>query len=106
MTVIMAEQAIALGKASIVVAGGIENMTRAPYLLERARQGYRLGHGEITDSMIKDGMWDVYNNFHMGDGGELCAKKYGVTQAEAGGFELWSIQRARVTLAHGHVNLD
>ena len=61
----------------MVVAGGMENMTRAPYLLEKARQGYRLGHGEVTDSLIKDGLWDVYNNFHMGDGGELCAKKYG-----------------------------
>src|SRR5207244_9262816 len=80
MTVIMAEQAIALGKARIVVAGGIENMTRAPYLLEKARQGYRLGHGEVTDSLIKDGLWDVYNNFHMGDGGELCAKKYSVSR--------------------------
>jgi acetyl-CoA C-acetyltransferase len=101
MTVIMAEQAIALGKASIVVAGGIENMTRAPYLLEKARSGYRLGHGEITDSLIKDGLWDVYNNFHMGDGGELCAKKYGVTRAEADDFALESYRRAQEAIATG-----
>jgi len=90
MSVIIAEQAIALGKAGIVVAGGMENMTRAPYLLENARQGYRLGPGELTDSLIKDGLWDVYNNFHMGDGGELCAKQYGVSRAEADDFALES----------------
>src|SRR5436309_3439107 len=101
MTVIMAEQAIALGKARIVVAAGIENMTRAPYLLEKARQGYRLGHGEITDSLIKDGLWDVYNNFHMGDGGELCAKKYGVTRADADDFALESYRRAQEAIATG-----
>ena len=101
MSVIMAEQAISLGKAKIAVAGGIENMTRAPYLLERARQGYRLGHGEITDSLIKDGLWDVYNNFHMGDGGELCAKKYGVTRAEADDFALESYRRAREAIITG-----
>jgi acetyl-CoA C-acetyltransferase len=101
MTVIMAEQAITLGKAKIVVAGGIENMTRAPYLLERARQGYRLGNGEITDSLIKDGLWDVYNNFHMGDGGELCAKKYAVTRAEADDFALESYRRAREAITTG-----
>jgi len=101
MTVIMAEQAIALGKAKIVVAGGIENMTRAPYLLEKARQGYRLGHGEITDSLIKDGLWDVYNNFHMGDGGELCAKKYGVSRTEADDFALESYRRAREATSTG-----
>jgi len=101
MTVIMAEQAIALGKAKIVVAGGIENMTRAPYLLEKARQGYRLGHSEMTDSLIKDGLWDVYNNFHMGDGGELCAKKYGVSRTEADDFALESYRRAQEAIATG-----
>ncbi|MES4786776.1 MAG: acetyl-CoA C-acyltransferase, partial [Nitrospiraceae bacterium] len=71
-----------MGEARIVVAGGMESMTRAPYLLEKARQGYRLGHGELTDSLVKDGLWDVYNNFHMGDGGELCAKHYGFSRTE------------------------
>ena len=73
MTLIMATQAIKLGEARILVAGGMESMTGAPYLLTRARQGYRLGHGELIDSLIKDGLWDVYNDFHMGQGGELCA---------------------------------
>ena len=100
-TVIMAAQAIALEEANIVVAGGMENMTRAPYLLENARQGYKLGHKELTDSLIKDGLWDVYNNFHMGDGGELCAKKYGLTRQEVDDFALESYRRAREATASG-----
>ena len=100
-TVIMAAQAIALEEANIVVAGGMENMTRAPYLLENARQGYKLGHKELTDSLIKDGLWDVYNNFHMGDGGELCAKKYGLTRPEVDDFALESYRRAREATASG-----
>lgn len=100
-TVIMAAQAIALEEANIVVAGGMENMTRAPYLLENARQGYKLGHKEVTDSLIKDGLWDVYNNFHMGDGGELCAKKYGLTRPEVDDFALESYRRAREATVSG-----
>jgi acetyl-CoA C-acetyltransferase len=101
MSVIMAEQAIGLGKAAIVVAGGMENMTRAPYLLEKGRQGYRLGHSELTDSLIKDGLWDVYNNFHMGDGGELCAKKYRLSRTEADDLALESYRRAREAIVSG-----
>ena len=101
MTVIMASQAIGLGEARIVVAGGMENMTRAPYLLEKARQGYRLGHGELTDSLIKDGLWDVYNNFHMGAGGEMCAAKYKLTRTEVDDFALESYRRARAAMASG-----
>jgi acetyl-CoA C-acetyltransferase len=94
-TVIMAAQAIGMDEARIVVAGGMENMSRAPYLLERARQGYRLGHAELVDSVIKDGLWDVYNNFHMGDGGELCASKYGISRQEADDFALESYRRSQ-----------
>jgi acetyl-CoA C-acetyltransferase len=100
-TVIMASQAIALGEANIVVAGGMENMTRAPYLLEKARQGYRLGHAELVDSLVKDGLWDVYNNFHMGNGGELCAAKYRLTRRELDDFALESYRRARAAIATG-----
>jgi acetyl-CoA C-acetyltransferase len=100
-TVIMASQAIALGEARIVVAGGMENMTRAPYLLENARQGYRLGHAELIDSLIKDGLWDVYNNFHMGNGGELCAAKYRLARREVDDFALESYRRARHAMATG-----
>jgi acetyl-CoA C-acetyltransferase len=100
-TVIMAFHAIALGEANIVVAGGMENMTRAPYMLEKARQGYRLGHAELVDSVIKDGLWDVYNNFHMGTGGELCAAKYRLTRSEVDDFALESYRRAREAIATG-----
>ncbi|HEU5409018.1 MAG TPA: thiolase family protein [Nitrospira sp.] len=100
-TAIMAYQAIALGEASIVVAGGMENMTRAPYLLEKARQGYRLGHAELVDSLVKDGLWDVYNKFHMGNGGELCAAKYQLTRKELDDFALESYRRAREAIATG-----
>ncbi len=100
-TLIMATRAIALGEARILVAGGMESMTRAPYLLEKARQGYRLGHGELTDSLIKDGLWDVYNNFHMGSGGELCAAKYKLTRKELDDFTLESYRRAQQAIATG-----
>ena len=100
-TVIMASQAIALGEANIVVAGGMENMTRAPYLLEKARQGYRLGHAELIDGLVKDGLWDVYNNFHMGHGGELCAAKYRLTRIELDDFAFESYRRAREAIATG-----
>lgn len=100
-TVIMASQAITLGEARIIVAGGMENMTRGPYLLEKARQGYRLGHAELLDSVVKDGLWDVYNNFHMGHGGELCAAKYRLTRQEVDDFALESYRRAQSAIATG-----
>ncbi|MGH7229275.1 MAG: thiolase family protein, partial [Nitrospiraceae bacterium] len=77
------------------------SMTRAPYLLQQARQGYRLGHGELTDSLIKDGLWDVYNNFHMGNAGELCAKKYRLTRTKLDDFALESYRRAREAITSG-----
>jgi len=100
-TVMMASQAIALGEANIIVAGGMENMTRAPYLLEKARQGYRLGHAEVVDSLIKDGLWDVYNNFHMGNAGELCAAKYRLSRQELDDYALESYRRAQQAVASG-----
>ncbi|MGH7165410.1 MAG: thiolase family protein, partial [Nitrospiraceae bacterium] len=100
-TVIMAAQAIGMGEARIVVAGGMESMTGAPYLLARARQGYRLGHGELLDSLVKDGLWDVYNNFHMGNAGELCAAKYKLTRSELDDFALESYRRAQEAIASG-----
>ncbi len=100
-TVIMAARAIALGEARVIVAGGMENMTRAPFLLEKARQGYRLGHGELTDSLIKDGLWDVYNQFHMGNAGELCAATYHISRQEVDDFALESYNRAREAITAG-----
>src|SRR5436309_3149944 len=77
--VMLAAQAIQCGDASIVVAGGTENMSRAPYLLDKARNGYRMGDGVLIDSMIRDGLWDVYNNVHMGSCGDRCDEKYQYT---------------------------
>ena len=100
-TVMMAARAIALGETRVMVAGGMENMTRAPFLLEKARQGYRLGHGELTDSLIKDGLWDVYNQFHMGNAGELCASRYHFSRQEVDDFALESYSRAREAITSG-----
>ena len=100
-SVIMATRAIAVGDARVVVAGGMENMTRAPFLLEKARQGYRLGHGELTDSLIKDGLWDVYNQFHMGQAGERCAAAYRFSRQEVDDFALESYRRARAAITAG-----
>ena len=82
----LAAQAIQCGDASVVVAGGMESMSRAPYLLEKARGGYRLGHGELIDSMLRDGLTDAYGGMHMGACGEQCAAKYRLHARAAGRF--------------------
>lgn len=92
--VMLAAQAIQCGDASVVVAGGTENMSRAPYLLEKARGGYRMGNGEIVDSMIRDGLWDVYQNVHMGLCGDRCAERYGFTREQQDDFAVASFKRA------------
>ncbi len=92
--VMLAAQAIRCGDAEVVVAGGMESMSNAPYLLPKGRTGYRMGHGELVDSMIKDGLWDVYNDFHMGQAGELCATEQGVSRERQDRFALESYQRA------------
>lgn len=99
--VMLADAAIRAGDASQIVAGGMENMSRAPYLLTRARQGYRLGHGELLDSMILDGLWDSYGQKHMGTCGELCAIKYHFSRAEQDDFAVRSHARARKAIAAG-----
>jgi len=93
-SVMLAAQAIRCGDASVVVAGGTENMSRAPYLLEKARAGYRMGNGELVDSMIKDGLWDVYHNVHMGTCGDRCAEKFGFTRQQEDDFAVASFGRA------------
>ncbi len=92
--VMLADQAIRCGDAEIVVAGGMENMSDAPYLLPKARNGFRLGHGEVVDSMIKDGLWDVYNDFHMGSCTEACAKDFNFTREQADEFAVNSYNNA------------
>jgi acetyl-CoA C-acetyltransferase len=93
--VMVAFDSIRLGEADVVVAGGMESMTGAPYALYQARGGYRMGDGKIVDLMIKDGLWDAYNDFHMGVAAELCAEKYGFTREIQDEFALESYARAQ-----------
>lgn len=92
--VILAAQAIKCGDADTIVAGGMESMTNCPYILDKARFGYRLFDGKIIDSMVKDGLWDVYNDFHMGMTGEVIAEKYSLTRQEIDDFALGSHRKA------------
>ena len=100
--VMLATQAIRLGDASIVVAGGMESMSNAPYLLEKARYGYRLGHGQLIDSMIRDGLWDVYNDFHMGNAAELCARECHIPRDVQDEFARLSYERALTAQKEGY----
>jgi acetyl-CoA C-acetyltransferase len=93
-SVMLAAQAIRAGDADVIVAGGMESMSNTPFLLEKAREGYRLGHGQLVDSMIKDGLWDVYNNFHMGNAAELCARECNVPREAQDEFSVMSYTRA------------
>src|SRR5271154_1260314 len=90
----LAAQAVALGDAEIVVDGGMESMSNAPYLIKGVRTGLRLGNSEILDSMVVDGLWDVYENFHMGQTAELVAEKYAISRQEQDQFALESHQKA------------
>ena len=92
--VALAAQAVQTGNSSIVVAGGMESMTNAPYLLPQARKGYRLGNGKVMDSMVHDGLWDIYNDYHMGITGENVAEKYGITREEQDEFAVHSHRKA------------
>src|SRR3954452_22698094 len=93
-SVALAAQAVQTGNSSIVVAGGMESMTNTPYLLPQARKGYRLGNAQIIDSMVHDGLWDVYNDYHMGITGENVAEKYGITREEQDEFAVNSHRKA------------
>jgi acetyl-CoA C-acetyltransferase len=92
--VALAAQAIQTGNSSLVVAGGMESMTNAPYLLPQARRGYRLGNAQVVDSMVHDGLWDIYNDYHMGITGENVAEKYGITREEQDAFAVNSHRKA------------
>jgi acetyl-CoA C-acetyltransferase len=92
--VALAAQTVALGESEIVAAGGMESMSNCPYLLPQARSGYRIGNGVVVDSMVHDGLWDAYENFHMGMTGELVAEKYGITREEQDQFALESHHKA------------
>lgn len=100
-SVMLADQAIRLGEADFVVAGGMESMSNAPYLLPKARGGYKMGDGKLVDSMIADGLWDVYNNFHMGNAGELCASEYKIDRKMQDDFAVESYKRALAAWMNG-----
>ncbi|WP_214228066.1 acetyl-CoA C-acyltransferase [Pedobacter sp. B4-66] len=99
--IMLAAQSIALGEIDIIVAGGMESMSNVPYYLDKARTGYRLGHGQITDGLLKDGLWDVYNDYHMGSAAELCASECGISREDQDAFAITSYQRAQSAQTEG-----
>ena len=101
VAVALAAQAIRLGETDIVVAGGMENMTRAPFLLDKARSGYRMGSGTLVDSLICDALWDVHNDYHMGITAENLAEKYHISREEQDAFAVLSQQKCRDAVAAG-----
>jgi acetyl-CoA C-acetyltransferase len=100
-SVMLAAQAIQSGDADVVVAGGMESMSQAPYYLEKARFGYRMGPGQLQDHMVHDGLWDIVNDFHMGMSNELCSEKYEVTREDQDRYAAQSYQRALTAIAEG-----
>ena len=99
--VMMASQAVQLGDSEIVVAGGMESMSNAPYLIPKAREGYRLGNGELVDSMINDGLWCSFENFHMGCTGEIVADQYSIGRSEQDDFAVSSHRKAAAAIKDG-----
>ncbi len=99
--VMLAAQAIIAGDADTVVAGGMESMSNAPYLLDKARAGYRLGHGQVSDSIVTDGLWDPTNDFHMGRAAELCADRYNISREAQDEFAIESYKKALAAQENG-----
>ena len=100
-SVMLAAQAIQLGDAEVVVAGGMENMTMAPYYLEKARFGFRMGNGTLYDHMVHDGLWDIVNDFHMGISNDLCSEKYGVSREDQDRYAAESYRRTMASIRTG-----
>ena len=99
--VMLASDAILAGKEKIIVAGGMESMTNSPYILDKARFGYKLFDSTLVDSMVRDGLWEAFNNFHMGNTGEIVAQRNNVTRVDADKFSLWSHQKAVQAIKSG-----
>lgn len=104
--IMLAAQSIALGQNDIVVAGGMESMSNVPYYLDKARNGYRLGHGQITDGLVKDGLWDVYNDYHMGSAAELCAETCQISREDQDNFAIESYKRAQKAQSEGKFKVE
>ena len=100
-SVMLAAQAIQVGDADVIVAGGMENMTMAPYYLEKARFGFRMGNGTLHDSMVHDGLWDIVNDFHMGISNDLCSEKYGVSREDQDRYAAESYRRTLASISSG-----
>ncbi len=99
--VMLAAQSIQLGMNDVVVAGGMESMSNVPFYLDKARNGYKLGHQQVTDGLIKDGLWDVYNDYHMGSAAELCATECKISREEQDAFAIESYKRSQEAYAKG-----
>ncbi|KQM69459.1 acetyl-CoA acetyltransferase [Pedobacter sp. Leaf216] len=99
--IMLAAQSIANGDNDIIVAGGMESMSNVPYYLDKARNGYRLGHGQLTDGLVKDGLWDVYNDYHMGNAAELCATECNISREAQDNFTITSYKRAQAAQTSG-----
>ena len=106
MAVMLAAQAIRLGEAHVIAAGGMESMSRAPYLLPQARQGQRLGHGRVVDAMILDGLWDPYHDFHMGSAAERTARALAIGREAQDRFAAESYRRAQASIAEGRFRAE
>ncbi len=105
-SIMLAAQSIATGQNNIVLCGGMESMSNIPYYLDKARDGYRLGHGALTDGIIKDGLWDPYNNYHMGNAAEVCAKEHNVSREAQDEYAIASYQRAAAAYKKGAFDLE
>ena len=102
--IMLGAQSIMNGDNDVVIAGGMESMSNTPYYLDKARTGLRLGHGQITDGIIKDGLWDPYNNYHMGEAGELCSTEYRITREEQDEYAKESYSRTIKAYEQGYFN--
>ncbi len=102
----LAAQAIQVGDADVIIAGGMENMSLAPYLLPKARTGYRMGNGQLIDSMVNDGLWDVYNNIHMGSCAEMCAEDRNYAREEQDAFAIESYKKAQTAMGNGSFDAE
>jgi acetyl-CoA C-acetyltransferase len=100
-SVMLADLSLRAGESSLVLAGGMESMTQAPYLIPKLRAGARLGHAELVDSMIKDGLWDAYNNVHMGNAAELCVREHKISREEQDAYAKASYERALAAQSKG-----